>query len=145
MSERKPFWNDEQRRVLEQRGQQGKKAIGLLLDTLFGSDKVAAAARDTVVDGVKETIGHAREHAGEIVDAITTSGESDVVQHAFNLLGGDDVPLRAIECLECGTLISSPNKTSPIEPERVIGFMTSHAGHELKRHRVAGPLAKRIP
>jgi hypothetical protein len=146
MSDKKPFWSDEQRKVIDERGRQGKKVAGLVFDTLFGSDKAAAAARDHVADGVKEAFGRAREHAGEIVDAITTSGEP-VEDEAETASGADDdaAGLRAIECLECGTLVAAaaPTKSIQLEPERVVRFMTAHAGHELKRHRIAGPIVRR--
>jgi hypothetical protein len=147
MSDKKPFWSDEQRKVIDERGRQGKKVVGLVFDTLFGSDKTAAAAREHVADGVKEAFGRAREHAGEIVDAITTSGEP-VEDEAETAAAGADhaAGLRAIECLECGTVIvgaTTPTKSVQLEAERVIRFMTAHAGHELKRHRIAGPIVRR--
>jgi hypothetical protein len=147
MSDKRPFWSDEQRKVIEERGRQGQKVVGLVFDTLFGSDKAAAAARDHVADGVKEAFGRAREHAGEIVDAITTSGEPVEEEAVTAPVGTDDATgLRAIECLECGTLIvaaTTPMKSVQLEPERVARFMTGHAGHELKRHRTVGPIVRR--
>ena len=148
MSDKKPFWSDEQRKVIDERGRQGKKVVGLVFDTLFGSDKAAAAARDHVADGVKEAFGRAREHAGEIVDAITTSGEpvEDGVETAVASARDDAAGLRAIECLECGTLVvaaTTPTKSVPLERERVVRFMTAHAGHELKRDRMAAPIVRR--